>query len=381
LRSFGNTPRDEAEIGAGAAWLGERVAVEVRVTGVTNPMDGRSVRLDGSHVSVLIGNLTIGASAVDRWWGPGWDGSLILSSNARPIPGLSIARNRSDAFRTPLLRWIGPWHAVAFMGQAERDSVAVPDVRVFGARISARPASWLEIGLSRTAQWCGDGRPCDLSTFADLVIGRDNVGDEDVTLENQAGNQMAGYDVRLRSPWVRAPIALYAQAIGEDEAGALPSKFLGLAGLEVWGSSRYGSVRVYTEYADTACNFSRAEPEFDCAYRHALYPQGYAYRGRSIGHALDSDGRMLSAGFIVVRRSGTSLSFTARRVDLNRGGAVPELAHTAAEASAELDNLELQYNHALPWGKLRLGAGFDSDRGAGTDSSETRGFIEWRQEF
>ena len=30
-------------------------------------------------------------SVTDRWWGPGWDGSLILSNNARPIPAITPA--------------------------------------------------------------------------------------------------------------------------------------------------------------------------------------------------------------------------------------------------------------------------------------------------
>ena len=37
------------------------------------------------------------------------------------------------------------------------------------------------------------------------------------------------------------------------------------------------------EYSDTACNFSREAPKFDCAYRNSIYPQGYTHRGRIIG--------------------------------------------------------------------------------------------------
>ena len=43
--------------------------------------------------------------------------------------------------------------------------------------------------------------------------------------------------LRFSSPWKHIPSALYGQMIGEDEAGALPSKFLGLFGQSSIGGS------------------------------------------------------------------------------------------------------------------------------------------------
>ncbi|MGQ0835573.1 MAG: capsule assembly Wzi family protein, partial [Gammaproteobacteria bacterium] len=204
---------------------------------------------------------------------------------------------------------------------------------------------------------------------------------DSLTVDDEPGNQMAGYDVRLRAPWSALPVAFYAQAIGEDEAGGLPSKFLGLMGIEGWGGSRFGSYRLHAEYADTACSFSRENPEFDCAYRNALYPQGYTHRGRIIGHALDNDGRMYSAGFLLVRPSGETWSMLARRVQLNRAGAAPDLVHTTSASPDELENVEVQYNRAFAWGELHLGAGYDRYDGPARQGSETRGFVRWRQGF
>ena len=100
-----------------------------------------------------------------------------------------------------------------------------------------KPRPWLEFGLTRTAQWCGGDRPCDWDTFVDMVLGNDNQVEGGGRVEDQPGNQMAGYDMRLRSPWRALPLAFYTQWIGEDEAGGLPSKFIGQFGLESWGSS------------------------------------------------------------------------------------------------------------------------------------------------
>ena len=40
--------------------------------------------LDGSYIAARLGNWSASFGQVERWWGPGWDGSLILSTNARP---------------------------------------------------------------------------------------------------------------------------------------------------------------------------------------------------------------------------------------------------------------------------------------------------------
>jgi hypothetical protein len=315
---------------------------------------------------------------MERWWGPGWDGSLILSTNARPIPSLTLERNYTDPFRTKLLSWIGPWRASVAIGETESHGVAVPNVRFMEARVNFRPRPWLEIGLTRTAQWCGGERECSFSTFKDMLLGSDNQ-ETNGTLDDQPGNQMAGYDLRLRSPWRALPVAVYTQWIGEDEAGGLPSKFLGLAGAETWFSTSAGGLRLHAEYADTACAFTQQTPEFNCAYRNTIYPQGYAYRGRIVGHAMDNDSRMYSLGALLVTTGGSTVSARVRRVELNRDGG----EHAISEVPVELDNVELSYSRKLVDSKIGVGLGYDSiDLSIGGGSGgELRGFVIWQQGF
>jgi hypothetical protein len=379
LRDFRDTPREEGAVTVGSSWLGERFAAQVRVTAVSNASDGQSLRLDDSYLAVTLGNIRISASTLERWWGPGWDGSLILSSNARPMPNLSIERNYAEASKLPVLRWLGPWRASVSMGQAEGSDVAVPDVRLFAARLSFKPKPWLEFGLSRTAQWCGEGRPCDLGTFGDLLLGQDNVSDS-LTQDEEPGNQMAGYDFRLRSPWAAAPVVLYGQMIGEDEAGGLPSKFLGLFGAEVWGGSALGSWRARLEYADTTCDFLQNSPEYPCtAFRSQLYPQGYTYRGRVLAHSMDNDSRSWSVGALLVRPSGTSISITARRLDLNRLGTVDPQHATSPGGASELGNLEFQVDLFRFGGNLSAGLGYDDWSANAPGDSGLRGFLRYRR--
>jgi hypothetical protein len=377
LRSFDHSPREEAELTVRASWLTDHLALNLQGTAVADPDDRKSFRADGSYLGVNIGNFMVSAGFMERWWGPGWDGSLILSTNARPIPSLTIERNYTDAFKTPLLSWVGPWRASIAVGETESHGVAMPKVKFLAARVNFRPRSWLEFGLTRTAQWCGGDRPCSLETFADLLVGQDNqVADGEVSA-NQPGNQMAGYDFRLRSPWRPLPLAFYSQWIGEDEAGGLPSKFLGLFGLEAWGSGSWGVWRLRAEYADTACSFSRENPQFGCAYRNSIYPQGYAYRGRSIGHALDNDSRMFSATGMLTRPEGDAFSLSMRRVELNRDGG----EHLISIAPLDLDNVELRYSRGLGAGKISVGVGYDDPAAAAGSSGRVHGFAVWQQGF
>jgi hypothetical protein len=378
LPTFRDTPREAGELGFSATaetgcWSGR-----VQVTAVADPADGRSLRLDGSYGTVRLGNAAVTAGLREQWWGPGWEGSLILGSNARPMPSLTVERVMAEPFDTRWLRWLGPWRASASVAQGEGGSTAGdgritvrPDTKFFAARLSFKPRPWMEVGLSRTAQFCGEGRDCDLGTFWDMLTGRDNT---DASLSNaeQPGNQMAGYDLRLRSPWRAVPVAVYGQFIGEDEAGGLPSKFLGLMGAEVWGGSALGSQRFHVEYADTACSFSRQRPQVDCAYRNSVYPQGYTYHGRMIGHALDNDGRMLSFGALLVRPGGDSWNLLLRRVDTNRLGVVPDNAHAVSPSPASVEDIQLGYAR----GRLRAGVGYVT---SGIEASGFHGYLEWRQ--
>ena len=385
-RAFSDQPREQGEVSVASSWMTERFAARVQVTGVASPTDDKSVRLDGSYVGVNVGNFMISAGGMERWWGPGWDGSLILGTNARPIPSLTVERNYTDPFKSRWLRWIGPWRASIAVGQAEGATTArdgrlpvLPDVRFLAARVNFKPRPWMEFALTRSAQFCGQGRDCSLTTIKDLLLGRDNQIVNGNT-STQPGNQMAGYDLRIRAPWTRIPARVYVQAIGEDEANGLPSKFLGVMGAEAWGSMALGSWRLRAEFTDTACVFTRQNPEFNCSYRNSLFPQGYSYRGRMIGHGLDNDSRMASIGAVLVRPSGDSWSIVLRDARINRGGRVPDLAHALSAGPSKLRNADLEYHHGFTAGDIRVGVALDDYSGARTDSS-TRGFIEWRQRF
>ena len=238
-----------------------------------------------------------------------------------------------------------------------------------------KPHRRIEVGISRSAQWCGDGRPCGLDTFWDLLVGNDN----DQPLEDQPGNQMAGFDARWSLPF--APIAVYGQMIGEDEAGFLPSQYLGLFGLEFSGGFGDRSWRAHVEYADTACSFNESDPNFGCAYRNVIYSDGYQYHDRSIGHALDGDSEQLAAGFLLANADGSSWELAVQSADVNRSSDNP--VHSVEPAAAKIRSADLYHRRSLWGGDLSLAVGYEKREREGPpgDSEDLRGFVQWTREF
>ena len=137
----------------------------------------------------------------------------------------------------------------------------------------------------------------------------------------------------------------------------LPSRRLGQIGVETWGAIGGGSVRMHAEFADTVCRYSVPDPDYDCAYEHHIYTDGYRYRGRVIGHALDGDGQSFSVGGTYVDDFGDPWSFTARSVEVNMAG----LSHgnTVSSDRRKLYNLEFSHRREIKIGTVELGVGYD----------------------
>lgn len=382
IRDFEDLPREQGEVAVGLQWTGERLAARLVGQFVTDPADDREWRADGSYLGLALGNWMLAAAMTDRWWGPGWQGSLILSNNARPIPAFTIDRNSTAPFETKWLSWIGHWDFVALWGFLEDDR-AVPDARFFGMRFSAKPASWLEFGLSRTAMWCGKDRPCDFDTFVDLLLGKDNAGDN-VSPEDEPGNQLAGYDLRLSGAPLRLPLAVYAQRIGEDEQDFLPSLYMTQVGLETWGSlGGLGRYRLYLEVADTLCGGNiTGDGQPNVCYEHPIYATGVRYRGRSIGHSFDNDAEVWTLGAMLNDNQDRSWTATLAAGDLNREGS-PSDTNTVAAQRTRYRSMSLVHRRELLGGELQGMAGVESfdDKITGDDDLDWRLSVNWRRSW
>ena len=327
-RAFGSEPRAAFQAGFNSSWMGDRFAARLCLSslhGVESDWKGRKeegIALDGSYLAARLGNWSGSLGKIDRWWGPGWDGSLVLSTNARPLPAISIDRIVSEPFETPWLSWIGSWSLHSFIGRMEKER-HVPKPYLWGIRgeFSPSPIDGLEIGFFRMMQLGGVGRPESLKTWVDAFFGQDNYGANSRYQDKakEPGNQLAGLDIRWRP--FNFPFALYGQVAGEDEDKFLPNALFFQYGLESWTVLENSTLRFYVEYTDLTSTWWTSDPNSNnVTYGHSIYKDGFRYRGRTIGHWADQDSQILSIGGILLAQDGIGWGGTLRTGKLNEDG-------------------------------------------------------------
>jgi hypothetical protein len=330
-RGFGPEPRSSFATNSSVSWLNDRFAAKLSLNafyGMEKDWKGREdegVALDGSYIATRLGNWSASFGQVERWWGPGWDGSLILSTNARPIPAISIDRRVPEPFETKWLSWIGPWSFHSFIGQMEKErdrSIDYPSPYLWGMRGEFSPTivKGLEIGFFRTLQLGGDGRDVRFKSFIDAFLSQDNYGANTGKNDRskEPGNQLAGIDLRWRV--MDLPIAIYGQVAGEDEDNFLPNSLFFQYGIEAWKNLGGSTLRFFAEFADLTSYWWTGDPRHrNITYGHHIYQEGYRYHGRPIGHWADQDSQILSFGGFLLRNDGVGWGSTVRVGDLNAG--------------------------------------------------------------
>jgi len=358
VRGFERRARDELDATAQAEYMWPSTAVRLSVGGQsTLDFDDDAFRLDGSYVAHETHNWLLYGGLNDQWWGPGWSSSLILSNSARPFPRVGVMRNDPKASDLPVLRWLGPWQANVFVGVMEEKDRVVEDPLIAGMRLSVNPLPGLELAASRTFQICGRDRPCGAGTWFDAVTGQDNTGDQ-----SDPSNQLAGFDVRYAGRIGSLAYAGYAQYIGEDEAGAFPSRAAGLVGISLAGAAGSGGAgwRFVTEYSDTAASVLNSDKRYDLTYNHFIYRTGYRYRGRPIAHSLDNDTRLLSAIGILTDDRGWAYRAAYHHADLNRDGTAG--GNTVSATPEDVDVFEVGLEVPLDRSSLAFGVRYQTDQ-------------------
>ena len=315
VRGFQAGPRETAETSLNVQWQGESWAFGIKPGLEANPEDDDTFRLDGSYLAATAGNWVFGAGAIDRWWGPGWQSSLILSNNARPMPAIWLNRKVAAEPETSWLKWIGPWQFTTFAGQLESER-AVPDAKMIGMRLTVRPIDGLDIGFSRAIMFGGEGRPEGASTIWNALIGRDNGQLE----ENDPGNQLASIDARYGFSIGDQAMGVYGQMMGEDEAGAFPARKSWLLGTDWTTQLLESDQQWFVEYANTLADDFLGNAMPNITYNHSRYQSGYRHKGRSMASTFDGDAETLTIGAFNFFPDGRNLSASVSYLDLNKDG-------------------------------------------------------------
>ena len=208
-----------------------------------------------------------------------------------------------------ILEYLGLFRFTVFTTRLEEER-DVPEPYLWGMRLNFKPHPYFEIGLQRTALLGGEGRSEDLETWWRSFTAR---GENEPAIE--AGDQRAGFDLKLTLPLKWQPLQLYAEAAGEDEAGGLPYKWAYLTGIYLPRILNFERIGFRAEYATTHVSGSP-----NVWYNHHIYHSGYTYKGRIIGHHMGTDSRdiFMETSYLFPERNGRiSISYNRQEHGLS----------------------------------------------------------------
>ncbi len=282
---------------------------------------------------------------ISSWYGPGRHGALILTNNASPYPGIRL-HNPEPIPLTGWFSFLGNIQYDIFVARMDKKPLFSHSIFV-GTRLAARPARWLEVGLTRVLHYGGEGRSDGLSEFFTDYAGNNNPSDR--------SNTLAGFDITLTLPFPTQPVQAYWDRAGEGENHLLgtgipwPSQWGNILGLYFPRILAVSRVDLRAEYADNYSGYAKTAEW----YNHGAYP--HTYHGDILGHAMGGSARdwFIEARCYILPSSYASLSWErvmrdgspvkGERRSIFGAGLIGWLSNSwRAEARASMDHVTTQ---------------------------------------
>ena len=263
--------------------------------------------LDGSYFQYSNGIATYGIGKVARHWSFSDNTSLILSNNARPSE--SIYLKLENRFGYDWLPSKANWSLELFNGYT-KGSLNGRKSMLLGMRAILSPVEGLDFELIQTSQWGGNKYSNGISALGSALLFDTNKG------QNTNINKMAGFGISYLIPSKIMPLRIYGQAIGEDEAGNLPSCFAYLTGLE-WRNTKikYPTI-VGIEAIDTRIDKTKnGYCGANTMYNNNTYK--YTNYGKSMGATIDTEGTSLALYVRYQISQKIDIKFTTKSVVIN----------------------------------------------------------------
>jgi hypothetical protein len=262
---------------------------------------------DGSYLKYTKGIATFGVGAVFRHWSLSDHTSLILSDSARPSK--SIYLKLKNEFGYDWLPTKANWSFEVFNGFTE-GSLNGNKSMLLGMRAVLSPVEGLQFELAQASQWGGKGHSTGISALGAALVFDTNAN------ANSNINKMAGFGISYKIPTIIIPVRVYGQAIGEDEAGNLPSCFAYLAGLE-WMDTKIKYPTVITiETIDTRIDTTtNGNCGPNTMYNNGTY--NYTNYGKTMGAAIDTEGTSLALYLRSQISQKINIEFSSKSIVIN----------------------------------------------------------------
>ena len=257
-----------------------------------------------TYVALNLSDWQLSYGNQSLWWGPSQGGAMMLSDNGQPLRMFRI--NRVTPFRLPsFLGVLGPMRVEAFVGQysgyefmdtpaglvGQYGKSLNPQPIVHGERISFKPTTNLEIGLSRTTDYGGPGYPLTLHSFLRSVFSPSN---GNPGTPGKTGSHRSGLDFSYRIPGVRNGMTFYAEGMAEhDEITPLlgPDVATWLAGIYIPTLPKIPKLDFRVEGGYTDPPSSGGDVAFGAFYWDATWITGFQNAGHLMGSWMGRQGQ------------------------------------------------------------------------------------------
>jgi capsule assembly protein Wzi/PAP2 superfamily protein len=257
-----------------------------------------------TYVALNVSDWQLSYGNQSLWWGPSQGGAMMLSDNGQPLRMFRI--NRVTPFRLPsFLGVLGPMRVEAFVGQysgyefmdtpaglvGQYGKSLNPQPIVHGERISFKPTTNLEIGLSRTTDYGGPGYPLTLHSFLRSVFSPSN---GNPGTPGKTGSHRSGLDFSYQIPGVRNGMTFYAEGMAEhDEITPLlgPDVATWLAGIYIPTLPKIPKLDFRIEGGYTDPPSSGGDVAFGAFYWDATWITGFQNAGHLMGSWMGRQGQ------------------------------------------------------------------------------------------
>jgi hypothetical protein len=299
-----------------------------------------------TYVALNLSNWQLSYGNQSLWWGPSQGGPMMFSDDAQPMRMFRV--NRVVPFKFPLL---GPMRLEGFIGQySGYEFIFAPSGLMgqygvslhsqpidHGERISFKPTSNLEIGISRTTDYGGPDYPLTLHTFLRSVFSTGN------TLAGnplKPGARRSGLDFSYRIPGLRNGMTFYAEGLAQhDEISPLigPDVAAWLAGIYVPRLPRLPKLDLRVEGGYTDPPYSGHDVAYGAFYWDATWITGFQNAGHLMGSWMGRQGQGAQActTYWFTPRTKLQLGFRHQKVSeqfIPNGGSLAD-ANVRAEFS------------------------------------------------
>jgi len=291
---LGRHPTDgfqSAEEATGRFQLGKFFSAYVRPRLEVNfPRQGDlngAVDVQDAYGTFKAGNFSMKFGRDSMVWGFGERGSLLFSTNPRPLDGIWLT-NPTPARLPWVFKYLGRWRYTLYAANLGPEYVR-EYAWIAGYKLSLAPARYVELGFGHAVQIGGEGAP---TPSAVDVIG-EFFGFRPAGTSGSAPNltnHMFEVDVLVRIPQLRG-VELYGNFAIEDKWKSVKKTLTHgmsyLGGIYLPALNNTGTMDLRIEYA-------HVNP---LQYRHSLYADGWTINQRLMGSDAGPDANTIYAQF------------------------------------------------------------------------------------